>query len=996
MPQEKGGIHMNRRTFLGAAGVSGGLLAKAIEPAEAASTPLESLQATPIDQPITPTEWDVIGPFQYGIRDYESGYLFEHGGEDDYADGKRTTGNHQFGSAVGTAGKVEWETVEGSVAADGTVTVPTNFYDSSFGVDGAMGFGLFKDTGYLANYTDYRGWAGLYQTGYAFTTFEASEAGTALARIEGASKFWLNGRVYNDGSSGLGTDRVPVAIEPGTNYLLVKTTVVLAGLFGGLSVTLAPPSAPVEITEPVPHGDRHNNGGFSHLTRVFAPNLRKGESVDEWAAVTVLNATTDRIEGAELTVGAEASFLQEQTVEIDPLAPLEVRRVPVPFRTADLSEKKVKSLQKEGTVSSEQTKSVQVAETPPDEASETGQQMASSHAQSSRVSGDNASSSDSTSDTTSIEVTASETAMVATVTAEGASVSRKIPLLLKDPATEHYITTFRSGIDESVQKYGIKRPVKYNENRDYGLIVNLHGASVKATIAGAFGHLDDAFVVAPTNRGPYGFDWQDWGRLDALEVIDEVTSQYNIDEDRITVVGHSMGGHGTMHVGLTYADRFAGIAPQHGWIDFPTYIPGFLGQDDAWAHPDAKAVQETVLFQEKGLPLTENARNLNVFLQHGAKDTSVNPEHPRAMFRALGNMGLSTGSTFGNRRSSNPDVQVEYLEVPGVGHIWNKGLNDEEYPNAGGDWIAHPDVINFARSQKRDPMPEEIQFQTSNLRVKSSHYWVTVTEQADAHGQSRVRAHRSGRVETENVQELQLDAAAVGNAVTIDGDDVSASGTGTATYRKEGGTWSRTSGPRGGQFRKNTEQYGHIREAYFSPFRLVYGTQGSDLETEVTRNVATYRADQWARTGKGYTQVIPDTDVTQETMENYNLVLFGRPESNSVLDAVHDDLPVDLRDGSIDINGESYDDEAVARMVYPNPKAPDNEVLVNAGTTPTAVRLATLNETIKSHMGDPDFVVFDENTRWRSWGGYLAAGFFDKDWEINPDRSYFRSGVDLR
>jgi len=27
-------------------------------------------------------------------------------------------------------------------------------------------------------------------------------------------------------------------------------------------------------------------------------------------------------------------------------------------------------------------------------------------------------------------------------------------------------------------------------------------------------------LVAPTNRRPYGYDWEDWGRADALEVLE--------------------------------------------------------------------------------------------------------------------------------------------------------------------------------------------------------------------------------------------------------------------------------------------------------------------------------------------------------------------------------------------------------------------------------------------------------------------------------------------
>ena len=70
----------------------------------------------------------------------------------------------------------------------------------------------------------------------------------------------------------------------------------------------------------------------------------------------------------------------------------------------------------------------------------------------------------------------------------------------------------------------------------------------------------DAWIVAPTNRRRYGFDWQDWGRLDALEALDWMSTP-EIDPDRIYLTGHSMGGHGTWYLGALYAHRFAAIAP---------------------------------------------------------------------------------------------------------------------------------------------------------------------------------------------------------------------------------------------------------------------------------------------------------------------------------------------------------------------------------------------------------------------------------------------------
>jgi len=48
------------------------------------------------------------------------------------------------------------------------------------------------------------------------------------------------------------------------------------------------------------------------------------------------------------------------------------------------------------------------------------------------------------------------------------------------------------------------------------------------------------------------------------QIIDEVTKQYNIDEERIYLTGLSRGGHGTWGVASKIPERFAAIAPIAG------------------------------------------------------------------------------------------------------------------------------------------------------------------------------------------------------------------------------------------------------------------------------------------------------------------------------------------------------------------------------------------------------------------------------------------------
>lgn len=55
--------------------------------------------------------------------------------------------------------------------------------------------------------------------------------------------------------------------------------------------------------------------------------------------------------------------------------------------------------------------------------------------------------------------------------------------------------------------------------------------------------------------------------MDVMNVIDIVRGEYNVDPDRLYLMGHSMGGFGTWSLGQKYVDMWAAIAPMSGIND---------------------------------------------------------------------------------------------------------------------------------------------------------------------------------------------------------------------------------------------------------------------------------------------------------------------------------------------------------------------------------------------------------------------------------------------
>src|SRR5262245_42953005 len=112
---------------------------------------------------------------------------------------------------------------------------------------------------------------------------------------------------------------------------------------------------------------------------------------------------------------------------------------------------------------------------------------------------------------------------------------------------------------------------------------------------------------------------QELSEQDVIEVLRRVQRLYKIDESRIYLLGHSMGGIGTWKIAAKYPDVWAAIAP----------------------------------FAGAGAPDTlERIRHVPEFIVHGDADPTVNVAGSRTMVAKLKELG----------------VEHKYVEVPGGLH----------------------------------------------------------------------------------------------------------------------------------------------------------------------------------------------------------------------------------------------------------------------------------------------------------------------------------------
>lgn len=485
-----------------------------------------------------------------------------------------------------------------------------------------------------------------------------------------------------------------------------------------------------------------------------------------------------------------------------------------------------------------------------------------------------------------------------------------------------YRRTFRSAIDGSTQYYGVVPPSSYDPSASYGLILSLHGASVEAIgQARAYGPKSWAWLVAPTNRRPFGFDWEAFGRLDGLEVLADAERTFGTDPTRTHVTGHSMGGHGTWQFGTLFPGRFATVGPSAGWASFYSYT-GYPRPSGAFARASASSDSHAY---------RTNLANRAVFIVHGDADDNVPVREATEWFSLL--------------EPLVPDLQM-HLE-PGAGHWWDGD-------RAGGaDCVDWPELMTTMEARRLDPTELSFDFLTPGPAVSPTHSYATIdaVETADADARL-VSTADAGAVAltTTNVRRLFIDAAALraagATSLLVDGAPVDLPAGDEAQIGPDGG--------------KRVGLMGPFNAAFEQPYCYVYeaaGPPGYD-------HLAAYLTTTWSIIGNGFACTVTLEALTPWIIDNYQLVYLGVPPELIAWDG---DAPFVLDEDGIGIGDARFARAAIA-AVYPSQGK--LAALLLDDVNPDLLYQFT---PFQSRLVLPDYFV------WTDAGGQ-TAGFFDADW----------------
>ena len=205
----------------------------------------------------------------------------------------------------------------------------------------------------------------------------------------------------------------------------------------------------------------------------------------------------------------------------------------------------------------------------------------------------------------------------------------------------------------------------------------------------------------------------------------------------------------------------------------------------------------------------------------------------------------------------------------------------------------------------------------------------------------------------------------------------------SVSYRKVDGKWEAAK-PADALVKKHDLQ-GPIDDAFMNSFVMVEPS-AAGWHRHLDEWVKNELADglfQWRRQFRGNARVKSVADVNAADIENSNLVLWGDPQSNPLIERLLPFLPIDWTPKSLTMAGQKHEaSKSAPALIYPNPLNPKKYLVLNSGFSFAHFgAMSNSRQTPKL----PDWAVLDigVSAADRKQGkGVLAAGFFDENWLV--------------
>jgi dienelactone hydrolase len=519
-------------------------------------------------------------------------------------------------------------------------------------------------------------------------------------------------------------------------------------------------------------------------------------------------------------------------------------------------------------------------------------------------------------------------------------------------------------------------PANYDPAKKWPMIIQIHGfnpanpvywrwwsADSRHGIDTEFANNQGVIYVEPHGRG--NVQYMGFADSDVLRGISEAKRLFSVDEDRVYLTGDSMGGWGTWNVSTRHSELFAAIAPVFGGVDYHSQMPE---EDLAKLTPLARFQKE----KQSSWSMAESLNNTPIYVHHGDQDPAVNVEWSRWGVRLLQRWGYD----------------VRYHEYPGKVH---EQLSTNNAAMSGNWFLEH----------KRDASPHQVRIRSAELRNAGA-WWARVQQAASPLAFMQVDAEVVDRnvirLDTENVLDIVLTPPA---AIVDPAKPVSVVWNGVAReMRVTNGALRLTSASyKPAALHKHPGRPGSTSDFLMTPFAIVIGTSSKDPDmVALCKEKAQGFVEAWKDWQKVAPRVFLDTEIKDEDIARYSLILFGGADANRVTTKLSAKLPLRISAGGVRIDGKEFKArDAAVQMVYPNPLNAERYVWLFAGTSTGGMYFAEPNPL---RVYDWDYVIVDGHIpAYKQSAGAeetrVVSGMFDYNWRFASALSH-AGNVDVR
>lgn len=553
-----------------------------------------------------------------------------------------------------------------------------------------------------------------------------------------------------------------------------------------------------------------------------------------------------------------------------------------------------------------------------------------------------------------------------------------------DPTTRPHtvIGGYRSEIDGSFQPYGLVLPAGTSptDTRPRRLDLWFHGRGEKlsevAFLGGQWASTGeytppDTFVLHPYGRYSNAFRFA--GEMDVHEVLAYIRGRVAVDPHQIAVRGFSMGGAACWQFATRYPDRWFAANPGAGFSETAGFLDFFQGEP---------VRESTPWYQQKlwnlydSPPYALNLTQCPTVVYSGERD----------------------------RQKQAADVMQVALAEHGIDmtHIIGPDTDHKLHPASKLEIESRLASLAAAHSNR---YPTSLEFTTYTLSHHRMHWvdiqglvrhWEPATVSAEVDGPLAIR------LETKNVTRLTLDfppgqwpGLPRGRvSIRIDGTELPATLPDAPMVRSDRslrcqlvsqeGTWrllAKNAEPVVG-LRKQPGLQGPIDDAFNRSFVFVLpsGKSPDSVTQKWFEQEAQHAMHQWRNHFRGDVRVVGDDEVDEAWLASANLILFGDPRTNRLIEKIAPSLPIRWDENEIAVGSHAHPSTGrVIAMIYPNPLNPQRYVVLNSGFT---FRQYDFLNNARQTPKLPDWAVIDvsDGATTRDPGKIDSAGFFDEQW----------------